>query len=38
MVVDHNTYVSIVEQYEWIVRVCCCENSDTHFDAVVAMS
>lgn len=38
MLVDHNTYVSVVEQYEWIVRMGCCENSDTHFDVVVTTS
>jgi hypothetical protein len=37
MVVDNHTYVSIVEQYEWIVWMGCCENSDTHFDVVTAM-
>ena len=38
MVVDHNTYISIVEQYEWIVRMGRGENSDTHFDVVVTTS
>ena len=38
MLVDHNTYVSVVEQYEWIVRMGCCENSDTHSDVATAKS